>query len=83
MPSTDQPDAVSSVDVDALTSEQRTALHWAADALRVVEACKERGGTPTGTAQINADRYRVAARAHGFTDEQVRAYLKTLPRPTA
>lgn len=59
------------------------ALHWAAVAIGLAEAREQQGSPLTDDERVNFDRYQSAARAHGFTDRQVRDYLSTLPRTTA
>ena len=59
------------------------ALHWAAVAIGLAEAREQQGNPLTDEERVNFDRYQDAARSHGFTEQQVRDYLSTLPRRSA
>lgn len=63
------------------TNNPAAALHWAAVALGLAAARTDQGNPLTDDEQVAYDRYQDAARAHGFTDEQIRAHVQTLGRP--
>lgn len=57
-----------------LTDERINALHWAAVAIGL-KASRERRGMPLSTDELTVhERYQANARAHGFTDADVRDY---------
>lgn len=54
------------------------ALHWAAVAVGL-KAARERDGMPlSASEQAYHERYQDAARAHGFTDQDIRDYQARL-----
>lgn len=57
------------------TNDPAAALHWAAVAIGLAEARTEQGNPLTDDERTEYDRYQDAARAHGFTEQQVRDYL--------
>jgi hypothetical protein len=65
------------------TNDPAAALHWAAVAIGLAEARAEQDHPLTDDEQAVFDRYQAAARSHGYSEQQVRDYLSTLPRPTA
>ncbi len=64
------------------TNDPAAALHWAATAYGLAAAREQQGNPLTDGERAEFDRYQNAARAHGFTEEQVREHEKTL-RPAA
>ncbi|MEE4419550.1 hypothetical protein [Streptomyces bugieae] len=57
-----------------LTDDRANALHWAAVAIEL-KASRERRGMPLTTDELAMHkRYQDNARAHGFTDADVRNY---------
>lgn len=57
-----------------LTEERQNALYWAAFAIGV-KAVRERDGVPLTSEELAIhERYQANARAHGFTDADVRDY---------
>lgn len=59
------------------THDPAAALHWAAAAIGLAEARTQQGNPLSDEERVVFDRYQNAARAHGFTDEQIRCYLDT------
>lgn len=57
------------------TNDPAAALHWAAVAIGLAEARTEQGNPLTGDERTELDRYQEAARAHGFTEQQIREHL--------
>jgi hypothetical protein len=57
------------------TNDPAAALHWAAVAIGLAEAREQQGNPLTDTERTEFDRYQNAARAHGFTEQQVREHL--------
>ena len=64
-------------------SASNSALHWAGVAMGLAEARTEQGNPLTDDERATYDGYQSAARAHGFTEQQVRDYAATLARTTA
>jgi hypothetical protein len=64
-------------------SASNSALHWAGVAYGLAAAREQQGRFLTTDEQANYTRYQSAARAHGFTEQQVRDYAAALARPTA
>lgn len=60
-----------------------SALHWAGVAMGLAEARTEQGNPLTDNERATYDDYQSAARAHGFTEQQVRDYAAALDRHTA
>lgn len=57
------------------TDPARNALHWAAVAVGLKEA-NERDHGPMPTDQkADFEKYQDLARSHGYTDDDIRAYL--------
>jgi hypothetical protein len=54
------------------------ALHWAAIAYGLAETRALQGNPLTADERVEYDRYQNAARAHGYTDEQIRAHVAEL-----
>lgn len=55
------------------TNDPAAALHFAAMALGLAEAREQQGHPLTAQERVEYDRYQNAARAHGHTDETIRA----------
>lgn len=64
------------------TNDPAAALHWAAVAIGLAQAREQQGHFLTTDEQAAFSRYQAAARAHGFSDEQIHEHAKTL-RPAA
>jgi hypothetical protein len=64
-------------------SASNAALHWAGVAYGLASAREQQGRFLTPDEQEGYTRYQSAARAHGFTLQQVRDYAAALARPTA
>jgi hypothetical protein len=60
------------------TNDPAAALHWAAAAYNLAAAREQQGNFLTADEQANFTRYQTAARSHGQTDGDVRAYAATL-----
>jgi hypothetical protein len=60
------------------TNDPAAALHWAAVAYGLAAAREQQGHYLTPDEQAAYTQYQSAARAHGFTEEQVREHEKTL-----
>lgn len=60
------------------TSDPAAALHWAAVAIGLRESREQRGYPLNADEQAAFDRYQDAARAHGFTGEEIRSRLAEL-----
>ncbi|MGW5429979.1 hypothetical protein ACWET9_22615 [Streptomyces sp. NPDC004059] len=65
------------------TNDPQAALHWAAVAIGLANAREEQGNPLTDAERTVFYRYQDAARAHGFTGEQVLDYLNNTLRPQA
>ncbi|WP_329336135.1 hypothetical protein OG252_13220 [Streptomyces sp. NBC_01352] len=63
------------------TNDPAAALHWAAVAIGLAQAREQQGHFLTTDEQAAFSRYQAAARAHGFTDEQIHEHAKTLSGP--
>jgi hypothetical protein len=63
------------------TNDPAAALHWAAAAYSLAKAREQQGHYLTPDEQAAYTRYQSAARAHGYTEEQVREHAATLPGP--
>jgi hypothetical protein len=68
-------------DGGTLTNNPSGALFCAAAAIGLAAAREQQGNPLTDDERAAHDDYQQAARAHGFTDEQIRAHVKTLGRP--
>ncbi|MFJ4787605.1 hypothetical protein [Streptomyces sp. NPDC088794] len=68
-------------DTGSPDSDPSTALHWAAYALRLATERERQGRWLTSDEQVVFTRFQSAARAHGFTEDQVREYSKALRIP--
>ena len=60
------------------TNDPAAALHWAAVAYNLAASREGRGQFLTVDEQASFTRYQSAARLHGYTDRDVRAYAATL-----
>ena len=63
------------------TPDPNTALFFAAAAIGRAQASEAQGHFLTADEQAAFTRYQSAARAHGYTDEQIRAHAQTISRP--
>lgn len=73
MPSTAQ-----SVNDGTPANDPSAALHWAAEAYNLAARRELKGHYLNSDEQANFTRYQNAARSHGYTDQDVRAYAATL-----
>lgn len=62
------------------THDPAAALHWAAVAYGLAEARALQGNPLTTDERAEFNRYQNAARAHGFTDDEIRAHVAELNR---
>jgi hypothetical protein len=68
-------------DDGSLTNNPSGALFCAAAAIGLAAAREQQDNPLTDDERAAHDDYQQAARAHGYTDEQIRAHVKTLGRP--
>lgn len=62
-------------------NDPNAALHWAAVAQGLAAAREAQGHPLTAAERVEYDRYQNAARAHGYTDGEIRAHMQSLGRP--
>lgn len=77
--STPQAEPTPAPDDGTPTNNPAAALHWAAEAYNLAARREARGQFLGGDEQANFTRYQTAARSHGYTERDVRAYAATLP----